>query len=39
MIFGTNAWHLGYSRFLSGFVVGGAQVCTSLYTAEISDNE
>lgn len=39
MMFGTCPLHLGISRFLSGIVIGGAQVSSSLYTAEIADSE
>lgn len=39
MIFGTRPFHLAISRFLSGFVVGGAQMCLFLFVAEIADND
>lgn len=39
LIFGRYPVHLAISRFLSGFVLGGAQMCIFLYLAEIADNE
>lgn len=39
MMFGTSPMHLGISRILTGIVMGGAQVSSSVYTAEIADNE
>lgn len=39
LIFGRNVLHLYVSRFFSGLVAGGNQICISLYVAEIADNE
>lgn len=38
-MFGTQAYHLYISRFLNGFVGGGAQISISLFVAEIADNK
>lgn len=39
MYFGRQIWDLYMSRFLVGYVIGGLQFCSSIYIAEIADNE
>lgn len=39
MYFGRQIWDIIISRFLVGFVIGGLQICNSIYIAEIADNE